>query len=94
MWVRPRTDITSGSATVTTPIFATQYSQGEDGGLSGAKAVVDGGDDAQAGQEQGGALSKVCDLSLNCSWCVCTLCTDVAPAREKLAVNNFMLTIT
>ncbi|CAM9806530.1 unnamed protein product, partial [Ectocarpus fasciculatus] len=43
-----------------------QQQEGEDGGLSGAKAVVDGGDDAQAGQEQGGALSQqeyevVCD---------------------------------
>ncbi|CAN0338922.1 unnamed protein product, partial [Ectocarpus sp. 8 AP-2014] len=38
---------------------------GEDGGLSGATAAVDGGDDAQAGQKQGGALPQeyevVCD---------------------------------
>lgn len=63
MWVCARTDVINGSTTVTnTPTFAFQYSQGEDGGLSGAKAAVDGGDDAQAGQEQGGALPQVYDL--------------------------------
>ncbi|CAM9144494.1 unnamed protein product [Ectocarpus sp. 12 AP-2014] len=43
-----------------------EQQEGEDGGLSGAKAAVDGGDDAQAGQAQGGAPPQqeyevVCD---------------------------------